>query len=172
MMKEETKVNDGYKLARCCSPQPPERIAGYFSHNNLIVVHRSDCPNLLKVEPERLLSLSWDEISKREKGEPEEDYLKLDLLDFGILRHHQEMGIDYSLVVAESLKVDLQQMFERHRKLRNMKLLRRVERVMIRYRKNIVKNKWIKHRNHTYYEITPKGRRYLEHFVSQHDKPE
>ncbi len=172
MVNEETMLREGHKLARCCSPRPPDQISGYFSHQNLIVVHKSECPNLLKVEPARLLSLSWDEISGRKKFEPEEDYRQLDQLDFRILKHHREMGIDYSLVVAESLKVDLQQMFERHRKLRDLKLLRRVERVMIRYRKNIVENKWIKHRNHTYYEITPKGRRYLDHFVSRHDKPE
>ena len=42
----------------------------------------------------------------------------------------------------------------------------RVEPLMIRYRKNIVKGKWIKHRNHTYYELTEKGRKYLAHHES------
>lgn len=165
-------LREGYKAARCCSPQPPDQISGYFSHRNLIIVHRSACPNLLKVEPARVLSLNWDEILGEKAFEPEDDYRQLDQLDFRILRHHREMGIDYSLVVAESLKLDLQQMFERHRKLRDLKLLRRVERVMIRYRENTVENKWIKHRNHTYYEITPKGKRYLDYFVSRHGKPE
>jgi predicted transcriptional regulator len=42
--------------------------------------------------------------------------------------------------------------------------LKRVEKLMIQYRKNIVKGKWIKHRNHTYYELTPKGERWIEGF--------
>ena len=32
---------------------------------------------------------------------------------------------------------------------------------IIHYRKNIVKGKWIKHRNHTYYEITPEGNQWI-----------
>ena len=165
-------LKEGYKTAACCCPQPPDdAILGYFSHDNVVVVHRRECPNLLKVEPSRLVSLAWKEILADEPIRPDEDYLHLDELDFRILRHHQQMGIDYSLVVADILGIEPAQVFERHKKLRNLKLLKRVERVMIRYRKNVVPNKWIKHRNHTYYELTPKGRRYLNHFASQKDKP-
>jgi predicted transcriptional regulator len=81
------------------------------------------------------------------------------------------MGIDYSLMVADILGVNPEDIFERHKKLRDLKLLKRVQKVMVRYREKIVKNKWIKHRNHTYYEITPKGERYLEYIVSNQDKP-
>jgi len=164
-------LKEGYKTAACCRPQPPDLILGYFSHNNVIVVHRSECANLPKVEPARLVSLTWEEILGEAAPQPEEDYRHLDQLDFRILQHHLEMGIDYSLVVADILGVEPAQAFERHKKLRDLKLLKRVERVMIRYRKNIVPNKWIKHRNHTYYELTPKGRKYLDHLTSRQDKP-
>jgi predicted transcriptional regulator len=68
------------------------------------------------------------------------------------------MGVDYAAVVAKCLNIDRATVFKRHRKLRDLKLLARVQPRMIQYRKNIVDNKWIKHRNHTYYEITDKGR--------------
>jgi predicted transcriptional regulator len=56
--------------------------------------------------------------------------------------------------------------YKRHRKLRELGSLKRVEKRMIQYRKNIVKGKWIKHRNHTYYELTLKG----EDWISQFEK--
>ncbi len=159
-----------YKQARCCFPRPPDPISGYSSHNNLIVVHKSGCANLNKVKAGRLLSLRWDEILEENEQGPEEDYLQLEELDFRILKHHRDMGIDYSLMVAGMLGVNRREVFDRHKKLRGLKLLRRVEKTMIRYRRNVVDNKWIKHRNHTYYEITAKGQRYLDHFVSQQEK--
>lgn len=168
---EEFMLKEGYRIARCCSPKPPDTILGYFSHDNLIIVHKKECVNLLKVEPARLFALSWDEITGQQEFVPEEDYRQLDQLDFGILKHHREMGIDYSLMVADVLGVDPSDIFERHKKLRDLKLLKRVQRVMVRYREKIVKNKWIKHRNHTYYEITPKGEKYLSYFDSHRGDP-
>lgn len=163
-------LKQGYRTAGCCCPKPDDSIRGYYSYDNVIVVHKSSCGNLKKVEPERLLSLLWEEVLHQKEDEPDEDYSRLDELDFRILQHHQAMGVDYSLMVASVLRVPARQIFERHRKLRGLKLLKRVEKVMIRYRKNIVDNKWIKHRNHTYYEITPRGGKYLNVFVSQQDK--
>ena len=86
----------------------------------------------------------------------------LDDIDIKILDHHAKMGVDYAAVVAKSIIVDRATVFERHNKLKDMKLLARVRPKMIQYRKNIVRNKWIKHRNHTYYEITDKGREVLD----------
>jgi len=34
----------------------------------------------------------------------------------------------------------------------------------MQYRKGIVDNKWVKHRNHTYYKLTEKGTKYLDYF--------
>ena len=164
------KLKEGYKIARCCSPQRDDSIMGYFSYDNVIAVHKASCGNLKKTESERLLSLFWEDILEKGEDKPEEGYHQLDELDFRILKHHQVMGVDYSLMVAKILKIETEQAFERHRKLKSLRLLKRVAPVMIRYRKNIVDNKWIKHRNHTYYQITPKGERYLDFFISQEDK--
>ena len=167
MRPSGVRLKEGYRSAKCCSPRPDDSIRGYFSHDNLIVVHKESCPNLGKTDQARLLSLSWGEILEKSDEEPGEDFHQLDRLDFDIMEHHQRMGVDYSLMVASVLNIEAEMAFERHRKLRGLKLLKRVEKVMIRYRENMVDNKWVKHRNHTYYEITPKGEKYLGFFVSR-----
>ena len=167
MRDNAPRLKEGYRLAGCCSPRPDDSIGGYFSHDNVIVVHKASCHNLGRAEEKRLLRLSWEGILQEDAEKPGEDFDSLDRLDFDILKHHKEMGIDYSLMVASILKIEPEQAFDRHRKLKALKLLKRVEKVMVRYRKNIVDNKWIKHRNHTYYEITPKGKEYLHFFISR-----
>jgi hypothetical protein len=160
------RLKEGYRAAKCCAPRPADPVRGYFSHDNLIVVHKTSCPNLGRADQARVLSLSWEEILESSHEVPGEDFHQLDELDFEILEHHQKMGVDYSLMVASVLNIEPGMAFERHRKLRGLKLLKRVEKIMIRYRESVVDNKWIKHRNHTYYEITPKGEKYLRFFIS------
>lgn len=168
MSIDGTGLKEGYVIARCCSPKPPkDLITGFSSYNKMIVVHKTTCRELKKVESKRLLALSWDEILEKRKEKPDRDYFQLDELDFRILKHHRVMGVDYSLMVSKMLKIKPEQAFEHHKKLRYLKLLERVAKVMIQYRKNIVDNKWVKHRNHTYYRITPKGERYLNFYLEQ-----
>ncbi|MCJ7577884.1 MAG: DUF2250 domain-containing protein [candidate division Zixibacteria bacterium] len=164
------RVKEGYTKAKCCSPEPDDSITGYTSYDNMIVVHKTLCENLKKVEAKRLFSLSWDKISENEESKPDSDYSQLDGIDFRILGHHQVMGVDYAWVVAEKLNLEPQLVFERHKKLKDLKLLERVQKVMIQYRKNIVDHKWIKHRNHTYYRITPKGEKYLNFFIGDKNR--
>ncbi len=158
------KLKDDYILANCCSPGENDKIVGYYSHNNIIKVHRADCPNLDKADPERLMELHWRDIVGEVDFVPDDDFGKLDATDFVILAHHENYGVDYSLKVAGVLHLDKQIVFDRHAKLREMGLLKRVKPLIIQYRKNIVKNRWIKHRNHTYYELTEKGLKYLSYF--------
>jgi guanosine-3',5'-bis(diphosphate) 3'-pyrophosphohydrolase len=49
------------KLARCCTPVPPDPIAGFVTKGSGISVHRQDCPNLLHMqqEPDRLVDVEW-----------------------------------------------------------------------------------------------------------------
>ena len=49
------------KLAGCCNPVPNQDIIGFVTRYNVISVHRSDCPNLVRAEdePERLVEVSW-----------------------------------------------------------------------------------------------------------------
>ena len=157
------RLKDEYTLAKCCSPGVDDEIIGYYSYDNLLKVHRKDCPNLAKAEQERLVALEWSDILAETGFEPDSDFDELDDTDFAILKHHLEYDIDYSLMVAKMLSIPKQEAFDRHRKLRDRKLLERVDAVMVRYRKGVVDNKWIKHRNHTYFRLTPRGRQYIEY---------
>ncbi|MDD4052649.1 MAG: DUF2250 domain-containing protein [candidate division Zixibacteria bacterium] len=159
------KLKDDYLLARCCRPAQGERIIGYCSHDGPIKVHRAGCAALSKVEPDRIVTLEWNEIVAAEEFRPGDDFNLLDEIDFRILDHHAKLGVDYSLAVAGALRLDATAVFERHDRLRHLGLLVRVEPTMIQYRRNIVAGKWIKHRNHTYYELTPKGKAYLNHHL-------
>lgn len=162
-------LKDDYRLANCCNPQPPDNIIGFLKFDSPIIsVHKQDCINLEKVEPARLVALTWDEITKPEIEKQvcdDPEYRKLDEIDFRILKHHKDMGRDYAAVVAKMTRIPRATVFDRHKKLRDLKLLVRVEPVMMQYRKGIVKNKWIKHRNHTYYELTPRGLEYIEFYL-------
>lgn len=163
-------LKENYRLARCCNPAFGDSIVGFHKTDvNLISVHKKSCANLKSILSDRLLTLTWDEIlfaDKKPSSSHHPDYKVLDDIDFNILKHHQVMGVDYAAVVARKLNLSRQTVFERHKKLKELLLLKRVQPRMIQYRKNIVKNKWIKHRNHTYYEITPKGREFLRYYCA------
>jgi len=170
------RLKDDYIIANCCNPEPDDPIIGYYSHNNIIKVHRQGCANLNKADQTRLVLLEWENILAGQEFRPDDDYAELDKFDMALLKHHRDYGFDYSLKVAAMLHMDRQIVFERHTKLRRMGLLERVEPRMIRYRKNIVPGKWIKHRNHTYYDLTEKGRQYYDFYRTQtgkqSDKPD
>lgn len=166
-MTDNVRLKEQYTQARCCAPSPPAPITGYFSHDRITLkVHRADCTNLLKAPADRLVTLQWSDIMAEEKFSPGEDYAELDELDWRVMKLHREYGVDYSLKVARMLTADKGEVFEAHAKLRKMGLLERVQPLIIRYRKGIVDNKWIKHRNHTYYDLTPRGNRYLDYHLS------
>jgi guanosine-3',5'-bis(diphosphate) 3'-pyrophosphohydrolase len=46
----------------CCHPVPGDDIVGYLSAGKGIVVHRSDCPNVVEYRktPERMIAIDWD----------------------------------------------------------------------------------------------------------------
>jgi len=49
-------------FARCCSPVPPEPIAGYLTLGRGVTVHRADCANLARLkarQPARVLTVDW-----------------------------------------------------------------------------------------------------------------
>jgi len=157
------KLKDDYILAKCCNPTETDSITGYYSYDNYIKVHKSDCPNVRIADQSRLIELEWPDIIAVDDFVPESDYDELDEIDFLVMNHHKIYGVDYSLKVAAMINVDKKAVFDSHKKLRAMKLLERVKPLMIQYRKGIAKNKWIKHRNHTYYNLTDKGKKYLEY---------
>ena len=157
-----TRIREQYIIANCCKPRPEDAITGYHSHDDFIKIHKTNCPNLTNVEQARLVPLVWKDVLEVTDFVPDDLYHSLDGNDLRILALHRKVGRDYSLKVARLLRIDKNEVFDRHKKLREMGLLQRVPAVMIRYRKGIVDNKWIKHRNHTYYEITERGRKIIK----------
>lgn len=51
--------NPQIKLGACCSPLPEDKIIGYVSKGQGLIVHRSDCNNLKTLEDTRFLELQW-----------------------------------------------------------------------------------------------------------------
>jgi len=49
------------KLAKCCTPVPPDPILGFVTKGGGVSVHRQDCTNAaeLKTHPEKLLDVEW-----------------------------------------------------------------------------------------------------------------
>jgi GTP pyrophosphokinase len=49
------------KLARCCTPVPPDAILGFVTKGGGVSVHRRDCTNAAELErqPERLIDVEW-----------------------------------------------------------------------------------------------------------------
>ncbi|WP_461211142.1 RelA/SpoT family protein [Desulfocurvus sp. DL9XJH121] len=46
-------------FAKCCNPVPGDAIIGYSSRGRGMIVHTTDCVNVARLEPERLLNVSW-----------------------------------------------------------------------------------------------------------------
>ena len=49
------------KLARCCTPVPPDPIIGFVTRGSGVSVHRSDCRNVqeLRAMPDRIVPVEW-----------------------------------------------------------------------------------------------------------------
>ncbi|MEV6369782.1 ACT domain-containing protein, partial [Micromonospora musae] len=49
------------KLARCCTPVPPDAVFGFVTRSGVVSVHRDDCANAedLKAQSERIVEVSW-----------------------------------------------------------------------------------------------------------------
>lgn len=47
------------RVARCCNPVFGDEIIGYVTVGKGITVHRRDCPQMVKANPERMVEVSW-----------------------------------------------------------------------------------------------------------------
>ena len=78
-------------MAQCCKPAPGDEIVGYITRGRGATIHRSDCPNILRIrDRERLARVSW--------GEPKSTYP----VDIRIIAYDRDGLLrDVSTVIAE-----------------------------------------------------------------------
>jgi GTP pyrophosphokinase len=52
-------------FAKCCNPAPGDEIIGYITRGRGATIHRSDCPNILRMkDKERIVKVSWGEAKR------------------------------------------------------------------------------------------------------------
>ena len=60
------------QLGRCCKPAPPDAIRGFVTRGKGVSVHRADCSNfanMMRRNPERVISAEWGEAERAPAGE-------------------------------------------------------------------------------------------------------
>jgi guanosine-3',5'-bis(diphosphate) 3'-pyrophosphohydrolase len=53
------------KVSQCCNPVPGDPILGFITTGRGVSVHKADCPNLLKSDPQRWLEVFWNSMEKQ-----------------------------------------------------------------------------------------------------------
>lgn len=48
------------RFARCCEPLPGDRIVGYITRGRGVAIHRADCSQIMKMDPQRQVPVAWD----------------------------------------------------------------------------------------------------------------
>ena len=110
------------RFAGCCSPVMGDDIIGYISRGRGVTIHRKECPNLIYLESERLISAKWEQnsgskftavikvISNDDKAG---DYinnvarnLKLNLKGFSYKKMKNDLIFDIILEVKDKSEID------------------------------------------------------------------
>ena len=48
------------RFGKCCQPVPGDAIVGYITRGAGVTIHRSDCVNALKLNPDRYIDVEWN----------------------------------------------------------------------------------------------------------------
>lgn len=82
-----------------------------------------------------------------------------ELLDLTILTYLKKLGPEYAKLLSIRLGLSLEESRNRLQSLEERGLIKRVERRIVKYYHR--RRKSVKHRNHTYYELTREGELFL-----------
>jgi predicted transcriptional regulator len=89
-------------------------------------------------------------------------------LEIKILKYHKIAGADYSKLISHRFGLSLSDAMKIHKKLLELGFLEKVSGSIINYHTKLKngKYKYVKHRNHTYYTLSRKGK----HFIREYEK--
>ncbi len=93
---------------------------------------------------------------------------ELSELELNILKYHKIMGPDYSKLISHRFHITLQEAFDIHKRLLNIGLLEKVTAPIINYHSKDKRLKSMKHRNHTYYDLSRTGKLLLREYERDH----
>ena len=65
---KENQDNISYSLAKCCNPIPGEKVTGYLSADDHVIIHQTDCKELAKYlfnQGERIVTAEWTKFKKQ-----------------------------------------------------------------------------------------------------------
>jgi guanosine-3',5'-bis(diphosphate) 3'-pyrophosphohydrolase len=92
-------------LGKCCKPAPGDEIIGYITRGRGATIHRTDCPNVLRVkDKERLIQASW--------GAPKDTYpvsVRIMAYDRGGLMRDVSNVVTEEGISMSQVKVDVDQ---------------------------------------------------------------
>lgn len=86
---------------------------------------------------------------------------ELSTLEIETLKYHMQKGCDYSKSLAKALNIKLCEAFKIHKKLLDLGYLEKVSSKLTKYKIDN-STKIIKHRNHTYYQLSKKGKQFAK----------
>jgi GTP diphosphokinase / guanosine-3',5'-bis(diphosphate) 3'-diphosphatase len=49
------------RFGKCCQPVPGDTITGYITQGQGVTIHRTNCVNAMKMNPERQIEVAWDD---------------------------------------------------------------------------------------------------------------
>ncbi len=67
-MLKETQDNISFSLAKCCNPIPGDKVLGYTSTDDHVVIHKTECPILAKYianQGEKIIRAEWTKFKKQ-----------------------------------------------------------------------------------------------------------
>jgi len=57
-------------LGRCCNPLPNDEIIGYITRGRGLTIHRTTCPNVKNMDPDRKIEVSWSSVKNKSQKYP------------------------------------------------------------------------------------------------------